>query len=922
MSSASCRTPDRRIEARGPEILELIDNGDGAPSDEAIDQLVAVVSDAGGDLVNAEEVLQGVLDDVWDTLDHDLVFVDVDDPANLTIDQQIGGIGTTLTGMGLDPLTGRLFVSNLEPRNLVRNESELRGHFVDHQIVIVDSAAPDAPIVTDLHSGIDDFDDVSAPNLPAQAGSLANPVDVVFDAAGSRAYVAALSVDRVGVLDPADAGVLGSVEVGRGPRGLALASDRQLLFTLNRTDMSISMLDVSTDSPSVIATLELRSPEPASVRDGRNFLYSARFSNNFGSSCSMCHIDGRRDHLSWDLSEPDGLLQPGPNSFRNPGEFAVNHPIKGPMFTQTFQGLADHNPFHWRGDRPSLEDFNPTFDALLGGEELSAEDMASFQVFLESIRFPPNPFRLRDDSFQDERAIEGEAIFATACNFCHMVSNDGAARIDGDDGDAGLIARTSGPQTQLVRQLRGVYRKFDSDLYAGFGLSHSGRERREDTDHPLIPLFREFPDILPTDEIIDQTIAFVTAFNGDFAPVVGWQVAPEAPVSAEERSDLQLMIDRHAGIPSENDVVVHGTIDGERRTLLLTTDAGGALVFADAAGSFDLDGLVARVDAGDPLVFLATPPRQPAFADDFESLELWITDPDGTDTAETGQWEIGDPESTFSDDTNDEIQLGDTTSGSAALVTELSGDSLGCCDVDDGVTSVRSPAILLPVGVGIRLSLNYNFAHTENVDADDFFRITVEGESVDLVVVEIFGQEGDERAGEWVALDADLSELAGETVTLLVEANDSPDDGSIIEAAIDDVVLDLETLPGGNLAPDLTNPGAQLDLLGSEIALALTADDPNGDPLTFSATGLPTGLVIDEGTGLISGVAAEVGSFNVEATVTDESLSDTVSFVWTVTDGPIFEDDFETDRGWVTNPDGNDEATTGVWEVGRNRRRR
>src|SRR5207248_4058548 len=58
---------------------------------------------------------------------------------------------------------------------------------------------------------------------------------------------------------------------------------------------------------------------------------------------------------------------------------------------------------------------------------------------------------------------------------------------------------------------------------------------------------------------------------------------------------------------------------------------------------------------------------------------------------------------------------------------------------------------------------------------------------------------------------------------------------------------------GGNRAPTLTNPGSQAGRSGDVAALALSASDPDGDVLTFSATGLPFGLAVDPGSGVIQG---------------------------------------------------------------------
>jgi putative Ig domain-containing protein len=70
------------------------------------------------------------------------------------------------------------------------------------------------------------------------------------------------------------------------------------------------------------------------------------------------------------------------------------------------------------------------------------------------------------------------------------------------------------------------------------------------------------------------------------------------------------------------------------------------------------------------------------------------------------------------------------------------------------------------------------------------------------------------------------------------------------------------------------------------VSLQLNASDADNDALTFSATGLPTGLNIDPLTGLISGTpdAGSIGSHLVTVTVSDGfSGSDTSTFDWVIT---------------------------------------
>ena len=94
-----------------------------------------------------------------------------------------------------------------------------------------------------------------------------------------------------------------------------------------------------------------------------------------------------------------------------------------------------------------------------------------------------------------------------------------------------------------------------------------------------------------------------------------------------------------------------------------------------------------------------------------------------------------------------------------------------------------------------------------------------------------------------------------------------------------------------NRAPVVADPGPQQGAEGEAVLLAPAGSDPDGDPLTWSATGLPPGLSLDSATGMISGTLsyeAAVGSPHVVAvTATDDGgpqLSSGVSFLWTVAD--------------------------------------
>lgn len=86
-----------------------------------------------------------------------------------------------------------------------------------------------------------------------------------------------------------------------------------------------------------------------------------------------------------------------------------------------------------------------------------------------------------------------------------------------------------------------------------------------------------------------------------------------------------------------------------------------------------------------------------------------------------------------------------------------------------------------------------------------------------------------------------------------------------------------------NGAPSLTSPGNQSSTMGAAVNLPLSASDPDGNPLTFNASGLPNGLSINSGSGLISGSPVTAGSFTVTASVSDgNGGADSITFTWTI----------------------------------------
>src|SRR5207244_3657893 len=134
---------------------------------------------------------------------------------------------------------------------------------------------------------------------------------------------------------------ISQINVGQGPTGLAINADGSRLYVLNKFDGSVSTIDTNVDTE--LSRISFFDPTPSSIKLGRPFLYNTHTTSGLGqASCASCHIDGRTDHLGWDLGDPQGSIiifnqqcqAPGPNP-----PCTNWHPMKGTMVTQTLQVL-------------------------------------------------------------------------------------------------------------------------------------------------------------------------------------------------------------------------------------------------------------------------------------------------------------------------------------------------------------------------------------------------------------------------------------------------------------------------------------------------------------------------------------------------------------------------------------------------------
>jgi len=421
----------------------------------------------------------------WDTFapytlaDQDLFVIDA---GTRTVTRAVTGVGTLLFNLAVHPTTGKLWVSNTAALNAIRFEPNLRGQFVRSRVSIVDPATG-AVSVVQLNPQINY---AVTPGPPSEVAlSLAQPTDVRFLPSGTKAYVAALGSNKVGVLDGATGAVTGRIAVGQGPVGLVVGAGGQALYVLNRFDNTLSIVDTGADA--VTATVPVGfDPTPAVIRTGRPFLYDASLTSGHGdASCASCHAFANFDDIAWDLGNPQGnFAPPPPNQIAGP-LLKGFHPMKGPMVTQTLRGLGSIGLMHWRADRSSFLAFDGAFVSLLGrGDSLSASDMTAYRDFINTIRMYPNPNLLLDRSLTNPAsgpsATRGQNEFMNVahdgpftCNNCHLVptgTNDQVVNASAllEDQDMKV------PQLRNAFQKNHMSRLAGSVNRAGFGFTHDG----------------------------------------------------------------------------------------------------------------------------------------------------------------------------------------------------------------------------------------------------------------------------------------------------------------------------------------------------------------------------------------------------------------------------------------------------------------
>lgn len=373
-------------------------------------------------------------------------------------------LGTLLYGLTVDS-TGRVYVAQTDARNDANGRAGTKKHGLKeldnraflNQITTVD-LAPKYDTKRKASVAFIDLEPLP-PEQPTPEQALATPFAIQVSGDDSTLVVSAAASDKLFTVDAATGKVLGQVETGAVPRGIALQNTDDgkatLAWVLNAVANTVSLVDVSDpNTPKAIDTITLHDPTHPAVKRGRIAFNTALASTTKTFACASCHPDGHTDQLLWVLKTP--IVTGGDQIM--------------PRSTMPIRGLRDTAPFHWDGipgdpyggnnsakvhgsDPPNSSVDEPTSPArhLIDGGLASTMAMAGdktkndegkagaftaaerddMATFLLSVPYPPSQRRAYNNELSD-RAERGFKLFhidgdhdrknrPNVCGNCHRM---------------------------------------------------------------------------------------------------------------------------------------------------------------------------------------------------------------------------------------------------------------------------------------------------------------------------------------------------------------------------------------------------------------------------------------------------------------------------------------------------------------------
>ncbi len=535
-------------------------------------------------------------------------------------------LGTILFNVHARPGTNELWIPNTDALNgvLTGERAFVGGQVVRNRITIVDALGAQAPRVIDLDA------------LAPPGAGCSQPTGVAFDPVRPRAYVCAYGSDRVVALDlggpnPTWAGSLRipgrlTYPRGSGPRACIVDATGHWLYVHLMMDKSVLRVDLTALPAS---GFDLQMPPGTSLgfelvaggeRFGRHLFHNAELSKSKTSSCGSCHVDGHTDGLAWDLShflDPESTPSAG---------LTFGTEVKGPMVTQSTRRLKEVGPFHWRGERRKVSDFNAAFPNLLEHEVNGVPadiggDIAYISMYTENLALPPNPRENLDRSLtplqRTGAQIFQERLLANGltCAACHALPL-------GSSGEIVTEVLPGIPRAIDVPSLRGIGDRagpawtiggdFGTRAELGAGFGHTGAKSTLADSYAARSAgavgAHQFA-LAPNETAALE--AFLMAFDTGVAPAAGFQVTAHAGnAAAVENGELAFLIQQaRAG---NCDLVALRTPMNDNgvfvmRSALFDAQSGLFQPSTSVVAPFAPHSLILEAQAGHPVTFLGLP---------------------------------------------------------------------------------------------------------------------------------------------------------------------------------------------------------------------------------------------------------------------------------------------------------------------------
>jgi len=544
----------------------------------------------------------------WNVLDHDVAIIDT---TSLAI-TYANSMMTNVMALGVKP-DGTVTAVGTEAKNEIRFEPNVQSLFVRVQMGSFNPLSPGSTSVIDLNPHLT-YAVRSIPQAQRDL-SIGDPRGIVWHPTNGQGYVTGMGSNNVVVVSSTGSRIT-QIPVGNGPTGVALSNTGAMLYVLNKFDGSISTIQIGTNTE--VSRQTFYDPTPAAIKLGRPLLYASHQTSGLGqASCASCHIDGRSDFLAWDLGNPAGSMKTFNQSCRTP-VCRDWHPMKGPMVTQSLQGIVGVEPLHWRGDRENLAAFAPAYVSLQGADtEPTPTEMQRFTDFIATVQYPPSPNRNIDETMPASIPVSdggtgnpgaGRNLFLTlgvlpgglTCNGCHALPLGTTRQID----DPNLPLA---PQGLKIAQLRGLWEKVGWNRNSttntkSFGFNHHSEF---DTLNALLQAGFNFG---PPNQAVQRrrdVEAFMLCFDTETHSGIGQQITFDGANNAD--SALAARFDQFVAIAEGGQVgmVCKGVQQGVQRGWVY---AGGNTFLSDQAGqTINATALRTSAAPGSELTFTLVP---------------------------------------------------------------------------------------------------------------------------------------------------------------------------------------------------------------------------------------------------------------------------------------------------------------------------